>query len=483
MTRRNVTAFLLFFVPLLLALFCDFAIPADSFRGRWWNTLLTRLLCAVSVAVLILRCRLPLWGAGRARMKGKKKQIHAPVPASAGDAYTPCVVPAASDPASSAPCVADPAAAAPAVSLSCNREVASEISEQDAAVLPETGPAVQCVPPSPCVADPAAAAPAVPVSCDREVASEISEQGAVLPEAGPAVQCVPPSPCVVNPAAAASAVPSLCRTVSGTGCSAVPAASDPASSAPCVADPAAAASPAPSPCSTDSDAETPAGLPAPGVTPSARDPMPARQKNLRAVSDVPAGAGCAWPLPPRALHIAAIVIAFAVACNNLPILSLLQGSAYLTASLPDILLFACGCLSVALFEELLFRGLLFPLLLRHFPDTRGGRLLALLLSSVAFALLHLLNLPAAGPAALLQVGYSFLIGCLTAVLFLLGRGLLLPVLFHALYNFCGMLVPNCGTGLLWDLPTVVLTVLLSLLAAALLGAAYFTGPGRSDARL
>ena len=354
MTRRNVTAFLLFFVPLLLALFCDFAILADSFRGRWWNTLLTRLLCAVSVAVLILRCRLPLWGAGRARMKGKKKQIHAPVPASTGDAYTPCVVPAAPDPASSAPCVADPAAAA---------------------------------------------------------------------------------------------------------------------------------SPAPSPCSTDSDAETPAGLPAPGVTPSARDPMPARQKNLRAVSDVPAGAGCAWPLPPRALHIAAIVIAFAVACNNLPILSLLQGSAYLTASLPDILLFACGCLSVALFEELLFRGLLFPLLLRHFPDTRGGRLLALLLSSAAFALLHLLNLPAAGPAALLQVGYSFLIGCLTAVLFLLGRGLLLPVLFHALYNFCGMLVPNCGTGLLWDLPTVVLTVLLSLLAAALLGAAYFTGPGRSDARL
>lgn len=400
MTRRNVTAFLLFFAPLLLALFCDFAIPADSFRGRWWNTLLTRLLCAVSVAVLILRCRLPLWGAGRARMKGKKKQIHAPVPASAGDAYTPCVVPAAPDPASSAPCVADPAAAAPAVPVSCDREVASEISEQDAAVLSE---------------------------------------------AGPAVQCVPPSPCVVNPAAAASAVPT--------------------------------------PCSTDSDAETPAGLPAPGVTPSARDPMPARQKNLRAVSDVPAGAGCAWPLPPRALHIAAIVIAFAVACNNLPILSLLQGSAYLTASLPDILLFACGCLSVALFEELLFRGLLFPLLLRHFPDTRGGRLLALLLSSAAFALLHLLNLPAAGPAALLQVGYSFLIGCLTAVLFLLGRGLLLPVLFHALYNFCGMLVPNCGTGLLWDLPTVVLTVLLSLLAAALLGAAYFTGPGRSDARL
>ena len=438
MTRRNVTAFLLFFVPLLLALFCDFAIPADSFRGRWWNTLLTRLLCAVSVAVLILRCRLPLWGAGRARMKGKKKQIHAPVPASAGDAYTPCVVPAAPDPASSAPCVADPAAAAPPVPVSCDREVASEISEQDAAVLSEAGPAVQCVPPSPCVAD---------------------------------------------PAAAASAVPSLCRTVSGTGCSAVPAASDPASSAPCVVNPAAAASPAPSPCSTDSDAETPAGLPAPGVTPSARDPMPARQKNLRAVSDVPAGAGCAWPLPPRALHIAAIVIAFAVACNNLPILSLLQGRAYLTAPFSDILLFACGCLSVALFEELLFRGLLFPLLLRHFPDTRGGRLLALLLSSAAFALLHLLNLPAAGPAALLQVGYSFLIGCLTAVLFLLGRGLLLPVLFHALYNFCGMLVPNCGTGLLWDLPTVVLTALLSLLAAALLGAAYFTGPGRSDARL
>lgn len=162
------------------------------------------------------------------------------------------------------------------------------------------------------------------------------------------------------------------------------------------------------------------------------------------------------------------VAAFLVACNNLPIIPLLTGQAQVTAPLPDVLLFALGCLAVGLFEETAFRGFALPLALEVLKPTRKGRFLAVLISSVLFGCLHFLNLfsgAGIGPT-LLQVGYSFLLGGLLGAL-VLATGRLLPaILCHTVYNFCGRLVPTCGTGEIWDAPTVVITVVLSLAAAA-----------------
>ncbi len=167
---------------------------------------------------------------------------------------------------------------------------------------------------------------------------------------------------------------------------------------------------------------------------------------------------------PGRLGALCLVLSFAVALNNLPISCLLSGAATVTAGGDAVLALALSCLATALFEELLFRFFLFRLMLDRFGLSRRGRLAAVLLSSAVFGLSHLFNLAAgASPGAtLLQVGYSFLVGCLCAALCLLYGRLSLAVAFHAVYNFCGYLVPRLGQGPLYDAPTVAVTVLLAL---------------------
>ena len=195
----------------------------------------------------------------------------------------------------------------------------------------------------------------------------------------------------------------------------------------------------------------------------------------------------AWKLPrgPRASWRAATVgciAAFTVAVNNLPWHALFVGTARLTAPLPAFFLFALLCLSVASVEELIFRGILLPLLLDRFAAARGGRLLAVLLSAAIFGLSHLVNLfQGADPAAtLLQVGYSFLIGCVAAVIYLLTRRILWPILFHAVYNFGGLLVSRLGEGKILDTPTVILTVAIGASAAVFLAVSFFCGGQASE---
>ena len=40
------------------------------------------------------------------------------------------------------------------------------------------------------------------------------------------------------------------------------------------------------------------------------------------------------------------------------------------------------------------------------------------------------------------------------------------VILHAVYNFAGGLVPECGGGVIWDTPTVVLPATVAVLVAA-----------------
>lgn len=176
----------------------------------------------------------------------------------------------------------------------------------------------------------------------------------------------------------------------------------------------------------------------------------------------------ARPTAPRPLCVTVILLSFLVALNNLPVSPLLSGRAQVTAAPGELILFALGCLSIGFFEEVLFRGLLFLALFRRIGRSARGRVAAILLSSAAFGLLHLVNLAAGAGLAptLLQVGYSFLIGCLTAVLLLATGSLLPPILCHALYDFTGRLVPECGSGSLWDTPTTILTTTLALLTVA-----------------
>ncbi len=155
--------------------------------------------------------------------------------------------------------------------------------------------------------------------------------------------------------------------------------------------------------------------------------------------------------------------ATAAAVNNFPIIGLFTGAAQVTAAPIDLLLLAFQSLSVGLFEEMTFRGFLFPLVLQKF---RGRPpFLPVIASSALFAAVHLVNLfDGMSPAAvLLQTGYSFLIGGMCAVVLLKTRCIWFCVLLHAVYNCGGTLIPTLGSGTVWDPATVTITAILGII--------------------
>ena len=168
----------------------------------------------------------------------------------------------------------------------------------------------------------------------------------------------------------------------------------------------------------------------------------------------PFGRSVLWCLP-----------AFAVVINNLPILALITGQARIVHGEPIYWIwFVVQCFAIGLFEEITFRGVV----LLRFAETRRtthkGLLISILLSSAVFGAMHLLNLlSGAGPlAVLMQVGYSFLIGAMCAVVMFKTANLWLCVALHTIYDFCGSLVPTLGAGKLWDMPTVIFTAVLAV---------------------
>lgn len=164
--------------------------------------------------------------------------------------------------------------------------------------------------------------------------------------------------------------------------------------------------------------------------------------------------------------------ALAVAVNNLPIVALAQGTAAVTGEAGGIAAFALQCIGVGLFEEAAFRGVIFPFVLGKTGTGKRGRFVAVLASSAAFGLLHLVNLLGGfSGGVFLQVGYSFLIGCMLAVVMFCGGGALACAFIHAVYNFCGNLVFELGEGAFWDIwcpAEIVLTALVAVAVAVFL---------------
>lgn len=155
----------------------------------------------------------------------------------------------------------------------------------------------------------------------------------------------------------------------------------------------------------------------------------------------------------------------AVVINNLPILSLLWGDAYLVYKEPIYLIwFALECLAIGLFEEIAFRGVVLLRLAENRRKDHAGLLISILLTSAVFGAMHIINLFAMAslPSVLMQIGYSFLIGAMCSVVLFKTSNLWLCVALHAIYDFCGLLLPALGDGTWWDTPTIVFTAVLAV---------------------
>ena len=161
---------------------------------------------------------------------------------------------------------------------------------------------------------------------------------------------------------------------------------------------------------------------------------------------------------------------FLVVVNNMPILSMMWGDAYLVHNAPVYLLwFSAECLAIGLFEELAFRGVIFLMFAEKRHTTRKGLFWSLILSSAVFGGVHLINLfVGGGVGVILQIGYSFLIGAMCSVVLLKTRNVWLCVILHAIFDFGGKLIDTLGAGKMWDIPTVILTALLAVATTAYL---------------
>lgn len=163
-----------------------------------------------------------------------------------------------------------------------------------------------------------------------------------------------------------------------------------------------------------------------------------------------------------------VLPALAVAINNAPIIGLATKSATVDADGTALLLFAIQSLAVGAFEEAAFRGYLFPLLLER--SKSRSVFFSTVATSAVFAAVHIVNLfSGASPAAvLLQVGYSFLIGGMCAIVLLKTRCIWICILLHSIYNFGGTLIPTLGHGRVWDPITVTVTAVLGVSVLAVM---------------
>lgn len=157
--------------------------------------------------------------------------------------------------------------------------------------------------------------------------------------------------------------------------------------------------------------------------------------------------------------------AFAIAINNFPWIPFLSGEVAVDGDVRAIALLAVECLFIGIFEEAAFRGIILDLVLDRFGGTKKGVFMSIVVTSAAFGLIHIFNLIAGAGfgATLQQIGYSFLIGGMCGVVFVKTKCLPLAMLIHAVYDFCGYLVPRCGSGTVWTASEIALTAVVAVL--------------------
>ena len=169
---------------------------------------------------------------------------------------------------------------------------------------------------------------------------------------------------------------------------------------------------------------------------------------------------------------------FVIAINNFPFVSYFAGDCRIEAEPTSIAFFALICFAVGFFEEMAFRGCAFMLFLKSRTQSRAKIFMAILLSSVVFGLVHLVNIffGSAPGAVLLQIGYSALIGALCSVVLLITRNIWVCVCLHALYNFCGGIIDGYGSGTQWTRAEILFTAALAVIVAAYFCVLFFKMP-------
>ena len=132
---------------------------------------------------------------------------------------------------------------------------------------------------------------------------------------------------------------------------------------------------------------------------------------------------------------------------------------------PELFLIALICsIAPAMYEEVLFRGILIDRLQKNGQTS----MMTMILSALLFALVHLTNIAGLGADnvvnVLVQAGYAFVIGLLFAAFRLKGSGIGSLIIVHALIDFTSQIHavhPSTTT-----IPMLVIYIVILALSAA-----------------
>ncbi len=161
-----------------------------------------------------------------------------------------------------------------------------------------------------------------------------------------------------------------------------------------------------------------------------------------------------------------VLPALAVAINNFPLIGLATGNAYITDPTGGVLIVLAYCLAIGMFEEFAFRGLFYLMILDGRRKSTKQIFWTTAASCAVFGLVHLVNIAigASPGATILQVGYSFLIGGMCAIVLLKTGSIWYCVLLHTVYDIGGTIL-YLGDGVRWDAVTVTVTAVLGVAVA------------------
>lgn len=166
-------------------------------------------------------------------------------------------------------------------------------------------------------------------------------------------------------------------------------------------------------------------------------------------------------------HLLWSVPCFAVAVVNFPFSALIGGAAVIDRT--DLIwLFVIKCLSIALLEELFFRAVLLPFALERFKRVKYGTVAAVAVTSAIFGLFHIINLffGASVGGTFLQIGYTFLLGGMLAVMLIKTKNVWLCVAVHLIFDIGGIIVTDLGHGAFQDVVFWILTAVVGVLCGA-----------------
>ena len=155
-----------------------------------------------------------------------------------------------------------------------------------------------------------------------------------------------------------------------------------------------------------------------------------------------------------------------VALVNFPFSTLIKGDLAITHG-NYMGLYIIYIISIALLEELVFRGILLSFFMDLFRSNKLQHFWSVLITSAIFSLFHFTNLLNNVDilTVLKQVGYTFLIGAMFAVITLKIKNLWLAVIVHALFDFGGLLTETIAEGELQDVVFWILTITCGILCA------------------